>query len=60
MGGFNITGNISPYIQSYFTVNCEQPIDDGEIYVLLPVILIVFVIMFPLSSHYSKTMHPRA
>jgi hypothetical protein len=58
MGAFFITGNISPYVQSYYR-SLGEDISDGDIYILVPGILIVFVILFPFASYYSKTLNPR-
>lgn len=52
MGAFFITGNISPYVQSYYR-SLGEDISDGDIYILMPGILIVFVILFPFASYYS-------
>ena len=53
-----ITGNISAYVQQYLSEEGSQ-VTDGEIFVLLPGILIIMTLLFPLCGIISKKLDPR-
>ena len=53
-----ITGNISAYIKQYLSGFGDE-VSDGQIFILLPGILIVWTIVFPFGGIVSKLYDPR-
>ncbi len=58
LGAQYSTGNISPYIVSFFR-HRDKTITDRDAFLLLPSLVVVATLFFPLGGYLAKNYHPK-